>query len=414
MADDEELLGRDPESNFLPGVIARTAAAMALAGVYALWTASRSTDGVLKGKIAEYAIVKWIAPMTIVLPLSLVWLLAAAAGAGVPVNEIFGASPGRWGAALGTIVGGSTTGQPIAQLAARVLLAACLSAIVLCGIVLARRRHYGRPLAAAMMLCAFAALGAAEWVREDLRKPYVIGSYMFVNGVRLPSDAAVAQPPDPVEPDRFNVDALDRTGLLPAALWTRLPAGVLETSGDARALAEGAEIFRLQCSTCHTIDGYMAIRPLVRKASPTTLDATIRRLAVTEGDVAWSTPGVTLRSWRNRRMPPFVGTRDERRDLAVYLARLGGAEGATLAAFDAEHAGGARFFEDNCSMCHGPDGDFPFNAKGRSADTFYGMIGRLPTINDAMPPLEATDVERRALAEYLATLTKGKNTEALR
>jgi mono/diheme cytochrome c family protein len=201
--------------------------------------------------------------------------------------------------------------------------------------------------------------------------------------------------------------------VLPAALWTRLDAGVHTQPGDTRALAEGAEIFRLQCSACHTIDGYMAIRPLVRNASPTTLDATIRRLAVPEGDAAWSTPGVALRTWRNRRMPPFVGTQEERRELAVYLAQLGGARGATIAAFDAEHAGGARFFEDNCSMCHGLDGDFPFDAKGRSPDTLYGMIGRLPAINDAMPPLEATDVERRALAEYLATLA-GKNKEAVR
>ncbi len=398
---------------YVPGVIARTAAAMALAGVYALWTASRSADGVLKQKVAEYAIVKWITPMAVVLPVSLVWLLAAAARAGVPVAEIFGASGAGWGTALRTILRGSTTGLPIAQIAAQVLLAACLASLVLCGIVLARRRQYGRPLAAALMVCAFAALGAAEWVREDLRKPYVIGGYMFVNGVRLPSAAAAAQPPAGTAPDAFSVEALDRTGVLPASLWTRLPAGGAAPPGDVRALAEGAEIFRLQCSACHTVDGYLAIRPLVRNASPTTLDATIRRLAATEGDVSWSTAGVALRTWRNRRMPPFVGTREERRELAVYLARLGGSGSASISAFDAEHAGGAKFFEDNCSMCHGAEADFPFDAKGRSPAALYELIGRLPSINDAMPPLEATDIERRALAEYLATLT-GKNKEAVR
>lgn len=64
-------------------------------------------------------------------------------------------------------------------------------------------------------------------------------------------------------------------------------------------------------------------------------------------------------------------------------------------------------------MCHGGEADLPFDAKGRSAGTLYEMIGRLPAINDAMPPLEATDAERRALAEYLATLG-GKNKEAVR
>lgn len=236
---------------------------------------------------------------------------------------------------------------------------------------------------------------------------------MFVNGVRLPSAAVMAQPPEGVPPDRFSLDALNQSGVLTTASWTRLPPAVTAQSGDARALAEGAEIFRLQCSACHTIDGYLAIRPLVRNASPSTLDATIRRLAATDGDVDWSAAHVALRTWRNRRMPPFAGTREERRELAVYLASLGGARPAAISAFDAENVGGARFFEDNCSMCHGGEADLPFDAKGRSAGTLYEMIGRLPAINDAMPPLEATDAERRALAEYLATLG-GKNKEAVR
>jgi mono/diheme cytochrome c family protein len=342
--------------------------------------------------------------MTVLLPASVFWLLNAASNAGVPVGEILGASTHGWAAALRAVVAGSATGQPMAQLTTRILLGSCVVALASAAIVRARARSYGRIVVSVLMLSAFVALGSAEWVREDLRKPYVIGGYMFANGVRLPAGTAGAQLPVGAAPDAFTVEALNRMGVLRAAAWTRLPGNLGDAHAEVRVLAEGAEIFRLECSSCHTIDGYLAIRPLVRNVSPAALDAMIGRLAAPEGGTSWSSPGLVLRTWRNRRMPPFVGTREERRELAVYLAHLGGAPTAAVTAFDAEHTGGAQVFNENCIMCHGPDGDFPFDAKGRSADALYDLIGRLPAINDAMPPLEATDVQRRALAEYLATL----------
>jgi mono/diheme cytochrome c family protein len=103
-------------------------------------------------------------------------------------------------------------------------------------------------------------------------------------------------------------------------------------------------------------------------------------------------------------MPPFVGTVEERRALALYLAARGGASPEARAAFGAEGDPGAAFFTENCAMCHGPDGEFAFDAKGRTADVLYEMLGRLTAINETMPALEATDEQRHALAEYLATL----------
>ena len=46
-----------------------------------------------------------------------------------------------------------------------------------------------RQEASLLMACGFVARGGAEWVREDLRKPYVIDRFMLVNGVRLPAPA---------------------------------------------------------------------------------------------------------------------------------------------------------------------------------------------------------------------------------
>lgn len=395
---------------YLPSLVVRTVAAIALAGVYALFTAARLDDVALKERIARYAVLRWVAPAVVLLPVSLVWTLAAAAGAGVPVGEILGAPDAGMMASIAALIGGAATGYPIAQLAGRTLLVASLAGLMISGLVLVRRRAYGRPLAAALMACAFVALGAAEWVREDLRKPYVIGQYMFVNGVRLP-----AQTGAPID-DRFTVDALNRSGVLPAASWSRLPERLEALGPGARTTAEGEEVFRLLCRSCHTVDGYLAIRPLVRGASVPSLDAMLARLAAPAGEVDWSEPRPALRTWRSRRMPPFVGSDRERLALATYLASLGGARleaeappGRIAAAVDA----GAAFFDENCSMCHGPDADFPFDGKGRDAPTFYEMLGRLPAINDAMPPFEGTDAERRALAKHLATIGH-TGTEAVR
>jgi mono/diheme cytochrome c family protein len=405
---------------YLPAVLARTFGAMGLAGVYALITSARSGDVRLKEKIAGYAIVRWVAPMAVLLPISLVWTLKASAGAGVPVSEILGAPGGGWWGIVTAVLGGAATGQPIAQLAARLLILSCAAGLVLCAVVLMRRRAYGRPLVASLVACTFVALGAAEWVREDLRKPYVIGGYMFVNGVRLPVHP-VPPPPD-VAADRHSVHAINEAGVLRAATWTRLPAGVETYEPGARALAEGREVFRLLCASCHTVDGYVAVRPLVSQAPPAALDAMLARLAAPAEGYTWEDRHPRLRTWRSRRMPPFTGTVDERRALAAYLASLGGATPEAIAAFlgspGATAAAGPewaeQFYADNCAMCHAPDGPFPFTPNGRTAAVFHELLGRLPAIDDAMPPFEGTAAERQALAEYLALLPSHAPTGGVR
>ena len=52
-------------------------------------------------------------------------------------------------------------------------------------------------------------------MREDLRKPYVIGKYMFVNGIRMPGDVE----------DRFSITAVNDNGLLNSSIWIQAPEG---------------------------------------------------------------------------------------------------------------------------------------------------------------------------------------------
>jgi len=390
---------------YWPSVFARTFVAVGLAGLYALATAARLADPELKARVARYA-GRWIVPMAIALPLSIAWFLAAAQGAGVPVLEILGAPSGRVADAARAIFAGSPSGYPAALNAVRVVAAGSLLTLLASLLVVyLRPRTYGPGAAALVLLFAFAAMGAGEWVREDLRKPYVLGGHMFVNGVRVPSRAA-SPPPGTraaAAADRFTVTALRRDGVLKAALWTRM--GEAPADPLARAEVDGREVFRLLCASCHTVGGYLAIRPLVQGKSVEALDKVTANLASADGpgsgEAPWDAAPAHVGTWRGRRMPPFAGTDAERRSLAFYLARLGGAP-AVLPTASAGASPAQTYFDENCAACHGPGADFPIAGRGRSAADLYEMLGRLPAINEMMPPFEGPDELREALADLLA------------
>ena len=147
--------------------------------------------------------------------------IGAAAGAGVPVAEILGAEGEGMGAVLkGLFTYSGASGYPAAQRGALVTIV-CSVLLLLLTLFLAtlRRRSYGRIATGFLLLFGLLAMGGAEWAREDLRKPYVIGRYMFVNSVRLPASAGGATLEDP-----FSVEALEARGILATARFTRVPA----------------------------------------------------------------------------------------------------------------------------------------------------------------------------------------------
>jgi len=66
-------------------------------------------------------------------------------------------------------------------------------------------------------------------------------------GVRAPEGAGGA--------DRFTIETIGREGVLDSALWAHPVATTGDATGDA--IARGREVFRLSCSACHTMDGYL-------------------------------------------------------------------------------------------------------------------------------------------------------------
>ena len=274
---------------YLPMVALRTAVAVGLAGLYVLFAASFLRDATLKARVARWSATRWIVPAAVLVPLALLWYLSAAAGAGVAVAETLGAKSASPAAVLAAVFSAGRSGHPIVRGAARVAVAGTAMLVVASlALVALRARRYGRLEAGLLMVLGLVSMGGSEWVREGLRKPWVIDRYMFVNGVRVPAPAggagAAAAPVD----DPFALDALDRRGVLATSPWVAAPAAwrpgdpafeglpVAERAGlEAEA---GREVFRIECAVCHTERGHLGVRRLVRgRASPRSRPSSTRR-----------------------------------------------------------------------------------------------------------------------------------------
>jgi mono/diheme cytochrome c family protein len=103
----------------------------------------------------------------------------------------------------------------------------------------------GRPAVLVVVaLSAFTFFGGYERLREGVRKPFLIHSHLFSNGLRI--DA---------------IETVNERGMAATSGW------VAARASDG-PVAHGRAMFVTQCSSCHTLDGYQAIRPLL----PTTDD----------------------------------------------------------------------------------------------------------------------------------------------
>ncbi len=141
--------------------------------------------------------------------------------------------------------------------------------------------------AVSVLLLALIATGSGEYAREMLRKPYVIGNWMYSNGVRV-----------------TYVDRLNQQGYLTHSLWTWNGAG----NGPASGYSRGEAIFRGECASCHTVGGYRSLRLLLDGRDR----AGIGNFLVMLHDYKPDSP-------YRRFMPPLVGTRQDVDDLANYL-----------------------------------------------------------------------------------------------
>lgn len=137
---------------------------------------------------------------------------------------------------------------------------------------------------------AFAFLGIFERVREFIRKPYVIGGYMYSNLLR-----------------EEDYPLYKRDGILKYATYTTTPEVT-----DNNKIEAGRNVFILTCSRCHTTHGINSIVGVFEKVYGA-------GKPFEEGGIAAFTKGM-----HNGRtfMPPFPGNQKELEALAAYIKHI--------------------------------------------------------------------------------------------
>lgn len=247
---------------YFPSLLIRTAVTLALAGLFAQYTASRESDVELKRNVVRYSS-KWLMIAVPLLILGGIWY-----GAQVPPL------------ALEIISGGAAVVTVFAALSVLFSIIIFSFEYFICS----KEPKSVTPAVAAMFLVlALLVTGVSEWVREAVRKPYIIYEYMYSNSILVG------------EKDKYQAE-----GYLRSSKWS----SVREVN-EGNLLTAGRELFGGECGSCHTISGYNAIKPLVG--------------GWTEQDVYDALGKLDrVKSF----MPPFVGTDQERRALSQWLVNL--------------------------------------------------------------------------------------------
>jgi len=158
--------------------------------------------------------------------------------------------------------------------------------------------------AMAVLLLALMATGAGEYSREMLRKPYVIGRWMYSNGVRVPYVARINQ-----------------EGYLAHSMWVwqgpplfidvLVPPGTpfyTHENDPDYSYSRGEAIFRGECGSCHTLSGYRPLKDLLAGRDRANIGSFITMLHEYKPDSPY-----------RRFMPPMVGTKQDVDDLTDYL-----------------------------------------------------------------------------------------------
>jgi mono/diheme cytochrome c family protein len=240
-------------------------------------------------------------------------------------------------------------------------------ALALVALIKPARMHLAFSLLIALV--ALGAMGSFEFVRESIRKPYVIGDYLYANSVYaapMPGDGG------------FDVEKINQNGVLKTAKWVQN-----RDLTPADQVAVGREVFRVECESCHTMNGYRGLTKLLalRQWDRNEIQAMLGSLYL----------------MHNGAMPPFAGTDAERAALAAFLFSL---RPATVK--EARRTDGHSVFRRNCAMCHEARSDDPlFELLPSDPALATSALEHLPNLFPLMPDLKLSGPERTALVQWI-------------
>ena len=264
---------------YWPSLLLRTCVCASLAGIWALITASR-IDGdkqpALKSSMVKWS-VKWLVPSFVAMPFLMIWYYAM-----VPASQ-------RALLTLGIDTINSGTFSTVTRMALIIIITS--ATIVWVAYFLAYRNplEFNTSHALSVLLLALMATGAGEYSREMLRKPYVIGRWMYSNGVRVPY-----------------VSRINQEGYLTNSNWVW--HGASSDIPGFSSYSRGEAIFRGECGSCHTLAGYRPLRHLLEGRDRANIGNFIAMLHENKADSPY-----------RRFMPPMVGTKQDVEDLTDFL-----------------------------------------------------------------------------------------------
>lgn len=276
---------------YWPSLAIRLIMMMAIAGMYALITASRiQNDEPFREKMLKYA-AKWFIPIFLLGPIFAFWYFC-----NLPQDALDTVFTGIQASGIGNF----------SIMARSLYLSLFLSGTILIFVFVGpylNPRGFSFKMALLFATCALIVTGITEYSRELLRKPYVIYGYMYSNGLI-----------------QDQIPKMNQTGVVANHPWLK-SLNTANTKLVEPPQTLGKAMFTAQCMNCHTERGYRSMSKLLADRDEKAIGLFLESLHQTE----------PKKNPYRKIMPPLVGTESERKALAAFLYTINHPEPKTVA-----------------------------------------------------------------------------------
>ena len=262
-------------STYWPQLLSRTALMFAIAATYALIASSRVSNPAVRSETSRIA-AKWGIGGLIAGAIFSAWYVAKLPA---EAKQLMEALP---------------------YLKHMLYIAAAVGVITLIYFVIfgIAKPELSNPIVGVIMVVIlFIGIGAGESFREGVRRPYIIGGFMYGSSQVIAKDI-------PAKGVKSEVEELNKKGFLSKLYY--LPEKFRKVTEENK-IEVGRVLVAHQCAGCHSINRNGVIRPLAKLLSGMEADE-IKDVLDSLGDYSY--------------MPPFIGTEKEKEAAAAYLATI--------------------------------------------------------------------------------------------